>query len=74
MMQNVSTILEKHFTPKQVADLWGMHPMTVRRLFENEPDVMKLVRPETLRKRKHTSYWISESAMRRVNERLCRKG
>jgi hypothetical protein len=61
---------EKHYTPVELAKTWGMSAKTVRRLFEDEEDVMRIVRPETRYKRKHTALFISESAARRVRAGL----
>ena len=35
------TAFERHFTPKQLADLWLFHESTVRRMFIDEPGVLK---------------------------------
>jgi hypothetical protein len=63
---------EQHYTVTQVAKLWGMSPNAVRKLFAHEPDVLKLSRPEKRFKRGYTTYFIPESAMRRVHNQLCR--
>jgi len=34
--------LERHFTPKQLADLWALDESTVRRIFQDEPGVLKI--------------------------------
>ena len=33
--------LERHFTPQQLAALWCLHESTIRRLFIDEPGVLK---------------------------------
>ena len=35
------TTFERHFTPKQLAELWLLHESTIRRLFLDEPGVLK---------------------------------
>lgn len=68
----MSTVLEQHLTPVQIAKLWGMSPKKVRAHFEREPDVIKDVKPETRNKRGYVNLYIPDSAMRRVHSRLCR--
>jgi len=63
---------EIHFTVQQIAERWGLSPNSVRALFENEPGVLKIERPGTLRKRKHTTLRIPESVMERVHRRMSR--
>ncbi len=33
---------EKHYAPKAIAELWGIDPSTVRKLFRDMPGVLKL--------------------------------
>jgi len=33
---------ERHYTPAEVATLWGIHPQSVRRIFRDRPGVMVL--------------------------------
>jgi hypothetical protein len=33
---------EKHHTPAEIAAMWALSVETIRRLFENEPDVLKM--------------------------------
>ena len=35
------TTFERHFTPKQLAELWVLDESTIRRMFMDEPGVMK---------------------------------
>ena len=65
---------ERHFTPNQVAGLWGMHPATVRRLFRDEPGVIRLGAAGRRRKKDYFSLYIPESVMRRVHLRLTTRG
>jgi hypothetical protein len=37
---NISAYDDKHYTPAELAALWGVHPKTIRRLFRNEPGVL----------------------------------
>jgi hypothetical protein len=33
---------ERHFTPKELAELWRLDESTIRRLFQDEPGVLKI--------------------------------
>src|SRR4051812_24044518 len=62
---------EHHFTVRQLADMWAMSPETVRRLIENEPDVMRIGEGETRNKGRYFTYFIPESVARRVHSQAC---
>jgi hypothetical protein len=60
--------LERHFTPKELADLWLLHESTIRRLFVDEPGVLKY--GKTSRhdgKRDYVTLRIPESVVKRVH-------
>ena len=59
---------EKHYRVSELAALWSMSPDTIRRLFRDEPGVMKLSGMNG--KRSYNTLFISDSAARRVSERL----
>ncbi len=40
--EHVGVATEKHFSPKEVALMWGLSVATIRRLFEKEPGVLKM--------------------------------
>jgi hypothetical protein len=67
------TAFERHFTPKQLANLWILHESTVRRLFLDEPGVLKYGNsfPRSGR-RDYVTLRIPESVARRVYERRSR--
>ena len=62
--------LEPHYSPRQVAEMWGWSVKTVIRRFRGEPGVLKAERPETRSKRRYTRISIPESVLLRVHERL----
>lgn len=48
-----ATALEKHYSVKEVAELWGLGENTVRRMFEDIAGVLKISQPSIqARKRK----------------------
>jgi hypothetical protein len=60
---------EKHFTPDALAVLWGISAETVRIVFRDEPDVLRLAQPNE-GKRKYVLMRIPESVADRVHKRL----
>ena len=70
---NKKAPFERHFTPKQLADLWVLHVSTIRRLFLDEPGVLKY--GKTSRhdgRRDYITLRIPESVARRVYARRTR--
>lgn len=63
-------LFEKHFTPQQIAELWGRSDKFIRDLFLNEPGVQKVDRPERMHKRCYATIRIPQSVMIRVGLRL----
>jgi len=57
---------ERHYTVKELALLWHLGVDTVRAMFENEPGVLRVDRPETVHKRAYCTMRIPESVARRV--------
>ena len=60
---------EKHFTPAELAELWGVSAETVRITFREEPGVLRLQQP-TKGKRQYVLLRIPESVAERVHRRL----
>lgn len=65
---------EKHHTPKQLAELWGLSENSVRNLFAAEPGVIRFGEPSrrvgrSLRRR-YCSLRIPASVAERVHRRL----
>jgi predicted transcriptional regulator len=58
------------YTIAEVAELTGFSRQTVTRLFEDEPGVLKIERPETMHKRPYRSIRIPCGVYARVVERL----
>jgi len=67
------TAFERHFTPKQLADLWLFHESTVRRMFIDEPGVLKYGKASRHDgRRDYVTLRIPESVARRVYEQRAR--
>lgn len=63
---------EQHFSINELARLWGLDPDTVRPLFKNRAGVLKIVRPETRRKRGYTTLRIPASVAAQVHTEMSR--
>ena len=64
------TALEKHYAVGEVADMWNLSDETIRRLFRDEPGVIKIGDEERRRKRAYFVLRIPESVVLRVHEKL----
>ena len=64
---------EKHYTPKELAELWGLSQGSIRALFRDRSDVIRLSRPESRFKRGYESLRIPESVAARVHAELGKK-
>jgi len=62
--------LERHYTVSELAKLWFFSENTIRRLFSQEPGVIRLSRQRTRAKRGYTSIRIPERIAQRVHRRL----
>jgi hypothetical protein len=59
--------LERHYSVPEIAKLWKLSTDTVRGLFRDQPGVLKLGSPETLRKRGYCILRIPESIVQKVH-------
>lgn len=66
--------LEKHYSPQELAETWGLSDSKVRRMFEHEGGVLLVGEPShrlgTKLKRRYYTMRIPESVVARVYERL----
>jgi hypothetical protein len=62
--------LERHYRVKEVAQLWGYKDMTIRRLFENEPGVLRIGNDESCFRKRRITLSIPESVMVRVHQKM----
>jgi hypothetical protein len=58
------------FTVAEVAELTGFSRQTVTRMFEDEPGVLVICRPETMHKRSYRSIRIPRTVYERVVRRF----
>ena len=65
--QTADTALERHFTPQQLAELWDLDESTIRRIFIDEPGVLKYGKScRRDGRRDYVTLRIPESIVRRV--------
>lgn len=64
-----STCEERHYSVNELAILWNLSKQTIRRLFQDEPDVVRIGENDA-RKRAYVTLRIPESVVRRVHQRL----
>jgi len=65
--QTESSFLERHFSPRTLAELWGYSESTIRRRFQDEPGVVKIgSMGRRDGKRDYATLRIPESVARRV--------
>ena len=58
---------ERHYKPRELARLWGFDESTIRRLFQDEPGVFKVGKPENANgRRAYVSLRIPASVAERV--------
>ena len=63
--------LERHFSTRTLAELWGVDESTIRRLFQDEPGVVKIGKSGRRDgKRDYVTLRIPESVTGRVYQRI----
>jgi len=70
----VGVEFERHFSPKQIAEAWAVSTAKARRMFQNEPGVIRIGEPSRRLgrklKRRYYSLRIPQSVVERVHARL----
>lgn len=63
----------RHYSPAEIAQLWGLSVDSVRKLFEKEPGVLALGNQQPRRgKRSYTTLRVPEHVVERVHRKLSR--
>ena len=65
---------EKHYSVAELATTWNLSKNTIRRMFENEPGVLKWGRDEGRFRRRYSTLRIPETVVSRVHRQLERAG
>jgi hypothetical protein len=61
---------ERHYTPSELAKMWGVSVQTIREVFKNEDGVLKLGKDGTRFRRGYKTLRIPHSVVERVHTRL----
>jgi len=69
-LEQSSIMAEKHYTPDELAELWGVSTETVRSIFREEPGVLKIGKTGTKYKRGYVTLRIPGEVAERVHRRL----
>ncbi len=72
MAEIESACQEKHYFVGELAALWNLSKQTIRRLFQDEPGVVRIGETRARRKRGYITLRIPESVAHRVHLRLCK--
>jgi hypothetical protein len=64
------SMAERHYTPAELADLWGVSVQTIRDIFKDEEGVLKLGSDGNRTRRAYKTLRIPHSVAERVHERL----
>jgi hypothetical protein len=65
---------EQHYSVKEIAKTWGYSPTAIRRLFRDEPGVLRLCKAERGRQRDYVTLRIPASVAEKVYRRLMHRG
>lgn len=66
----ITPAFERHFSPDELAELWGLSSDTMRRLFEREPGVLVVEHTKNNARRRYRTLRIPESVALRVHRRM----
>jgi hypothetical protein len=64
---------EKHYSPQELAEMWGLSTNFIRNLFRLEPGVVVIDRPEARFKRAYSTIRIPISLAQRVHDKLTKR-
>ena len=58
--------MERHYTPREIAEVWSLDVSTVRKMFQDIPGVLKVGSAGRRSKRDYVTIRIPESVVERV--------
>jgi hypothetical protein len=68
-LQEAGPAFERHYSPQDLAEVWGVSADTIRGLFEKESGVLVIERGTKTRARRYRTMRIPESVALRVHRR-----
>jgi len=66
--------LERHYTVKEVSEIWNLDEKMIRRIFGDEPGVVSIESEEGRYRRAYRTLRIPESVLLRVHRRMRKAG
>jgi hypothetical protein len=66
----VNGATERHYTAKEVADMWSLSRSSIIRIFQAEPGVLKIGAKKPRGRRGNVTLRIPESVLQRVHRRM----
>lgn len=73
-MTSVIRITERHYSVQEVAQMWGLSPTAIRRMFRNEPGVLCFGKVKPGHRRAYLTLRLPASVVERVYRRCLRPG
>jgi len=70
MMLEGPSVVETHYSPAQLAKIWGLSVETIRSIFRDEPGVLKVGKTGAKHRRGYVTLRISREVVERVHTRL----
>ena len=67
---NGAPVTERHYSPSELAEAWGVSVEAIRSLFREEPGVLKIGSTGTKYRRGYTTLRIPQEVAARVHRRL----
>jgi len=65
-----NVVNERHYSPDELGQLWGLSADTIRRLFDREPGVLVIEHAKAKGRRRYRTVRIPESVAQRVHRRM----
>lgn len=72
LVLNPTAFSERHYSVKEVAEMWSLSPDAVRRVFADEPGVLVIGDSSSPYKRTYRTLRIPQSTLERVHRRMSR--
>jgi hypothetical protein len=69
-IERSSLMAEKHYSPDELADLWGVSAETIRNIFRDEPGVLKIGKTGSRYKRGYVTLRIPQEVAERIHTKL----
>lgn len=71
-MTQLIALTERHYSVKELAEMWGLSPAAIRRLFRDEPGVLRFGKEKRGHQREYLTLRIPASVAERVYRRCTR--